>query len=102
MLTVTDNAAEAIRAITRDPDLPESAGLRIFSSEETGPELALRPAPVPESGDEVVANGDARVFLEPQAAALLGNQVLDAEVDPEGQLQFTCHPADSTNGSAPA
>jgi hypothetical protein len=65
-------------------------------------ELALATASVPETGDQIVENEGARVFLEPEAAALLGDQVLDAETDPAGKVQFTCHPAGSTNGSTPA
>jgi Fe-S cluster assembly iron-binding protein IscA len=44
--------------------------------------------PVPAEDDEVIEEQGARVFLEPQAASLLGGKVLDASVE-ENQVAFT-------------
>src|SRR5262245_54513108 len=99
MLTVTENAASAIRAIVEGPELPDGAGLRIFTMDAPSEQLALSTAVNPEVGDEVVENEGARVFLEPAAAAKLGNQILDAEVDDEGKVQFSCHPFPGNDGA---
>jgi len=99
MLTVTESAATAIRAIVEGPELPEGAGLRIFTTDPGHDELALSTAVVPEDGDQVVENAGARVFLEQEAAARLGDQILDAEMDDDGKVQFSCHPSPGGNGS---
>jgi Fe-S cluster assembly iron-binding protein IscA len=48
----------------------------------------LSVVPVPAEDDEVIEDQGARVFLEPQAASLLGDKVLDASID-ENQVAFT-------------
>ena len=99
MLTVTENAASAIRAIVQGPELPDGAGLRIFTMDAPNDQLALSTATTPEAGDQIVENEGARVFLEPAAAAKLGDQILDAEVDDDGKVQFSCHPFPGSNGT---
>jgi iron-sulfur cluster assembly protein len=91
MLVLTENATSAIRALAEFPELPESGGLRITSGEEPQ-ELRLSAAPSPEDGDQVIENGGARVFLESEAAAILDDQVLDAQVDQEGGVKFLVAP----------
>ena len=49
----------------------------------------MSPASGPDETDEVVEEANARVFLEPQAAVVLDDKVLDAQVDDAGQVQFT-------------
>jgi iron-sulfur cluster assembly protein len=100
MLTVTENAASAIRAIVQGPELPDTAGLRIFTMDSPSDQLALSTAVNPESGDQIVENAGARVFLEPAAAAKLGDQVLDAEVGDDGKVEFSCHPFPGSNGTS--
>ena len=63
---------------------PESAGLRITPGNE-GLELMLAAEPVP--GDALIDDGVARVFVKPQAAQLLDEQILDAQVE-DGNLSF--------------
>jgi Fe-S cluster assembly iron-binding protein IscA len=46
------------------------------------------PAGNPESGDQVVENGGARVFLDADAAERLDDQVLDAVMDEQNQVEF--------------
>jgi hypothetical protein len=41
-----------------------------------------------------VDHDPAHVFLEPQAAAILSDRVLDAEPAAEGQVLFTFRPAE--------
>ena len=87
MLTLTPNAATAIRALVDASELPEAGGLRI-SDDPTGTSLTLALAAVPAEDDRVIDDGGAHVFLAPQAANLLDDKTLDAATDTEGRLQF--------------
>lgn len=94
MLTVTEAAAEAISALTAQQGADES-GLRfaLQSMEGEGAQLALSVAPAPQDGDRVVGtDGGAKVFLEPQAAALLDDKVLDVQQDETGDVAFAVLP----------
>ena len=42
----------------------------------------------PQPQDAVVENAGARVFLDTDAAAVLDDRVLDAQIDPQGSVQF--------------
>ena len=89
MLTLTDNAAEVVAKITEQNVAAEEAGLRISQSgtaDET--RLALSPVDAPEPGDQTIVEGSARVFLDANAAMLLDDKLLDAQVDPDGSVQF--------------
>jgi iron-sulfur cluster assembly protein len=80
MLAVTQDAATVIRGLVQAAELPDDSGLRI-TVEEAGEGqvgLGLDVVPEPEDGDEVVAELGAQVFLEPDAANLLDDKVLDA------------------------
>jgi Fe-S cluster assembly iron-binding protein IscA len=90
MLTFTESAATTIRDITSRPGMPDTNGLRI-SSNTANPErpslaVALAQAPAPE--DQVIELPDARVFLEPEAADMLQDKVLDAQVAEDGSVAF--------------
>lgn len=84
MLTLTDQAQTAVRTLTQDPEAPASAGLRITPGNE-GLELML--VAEPQAGDALIDDGGARVFVEPQAAQLLEEQTLDAQVE-DGTVNF--------------
>lgn len=97
MLTLTDRAAEAISTLTRQSDLPDdSAGLRIVAhtaAQDHGRgELSLSLAQAPQGDDAVVESGDARVFLETEAAQALDQQQLDATVGADGGVKFLIAP----------
>lgn len=92
MLVLTENATSAIRALAELPEVPESAGLRITPAEEDPQALRLSAASSPEEGDQVIEEGGARVFLESEAAALLEDRVLDAQVDQQGGVKFLVAP----------
>jgi Fe-S cluster assembly iron-binding protein IscA len=87
MLTVTDNAATAIRDITSQDAVPPGAGLRI-AAEDGGDALVLSLVAQPFEGDQIVDSAGARLFLDRQAAALLDDKELDVTVDPSGEVQF--------------
>ena len=82
MLAISEDAAAAIRGIISSPGVPEGAGLRItreVNTEAGAPRTDLRLSVVagPEEGDEVL---DAeRVFVDPDAAELLDDKLLDAD-----------------------
>jgi iron-sulfur cluster assembly protein len=84
VLTLTDQAQTVVRALTSDPQVPESAGLRIAPGND-GLELLVVAEPVP--GDALIEDGGVRVFVEPQAATLLEDQTLDAQVE-GGEVNF--------------
>ncbi len=53
----------------------------------------------PEPADRVIETGAAAdVFVAPAAVALLDDQVLDAEVGPDGAVMFALHSQGSING----
>lgn len=87
MLTLTPNAANAIRALVDASELPEAGGLRI-SDDPSGTALTLALTAVPAEDDRVIDDAGAHVFLAPHAASLLDDKTLDAGTDAEGRLQF--------------
>ena len=92
MLTLTDNAVTAIRALTSQPELPDDTGLRIMAQGEEAPSFQLALAASPVEGDEVIESDGARVFVEATAAAALTDKSLDAEVDDQGGVAFSVAP----------
>jgi iron-sulfur cluster assembly protein len=89
MLTITSNAAEAIRAIVQSTDVPDDGGIRISIARQNGTqaalELALSPAPM--EGDNVLELNGAHVFLDETAALALDDKALDAEMQ-GGEISF--------------
>jgi len=97
MLTLTDRAAEAVHVLTLQADLPPaSAGLRIVSrsaARNSGQrELTLALTPAPMTGDEIVEQGTARVFVEAQTIETLDHQELDATTGADGAVRFLIAP----------
>jgi len=74
LLALTENAVQAVRGIV--------------SSSDQAPEIQLSVAALPSEDDEVVEEQGARVFLDPEAASLLADKVLDASVE-QNQVAFT-------------
>jgi iron-sulfur cluster assembly protein len=93
LLTLTDQAQTVVRTMTQDPQAPESAGLRIAPGDE-GLELMLVTEPSP--GDALIDDGGVRVFVERQAAQLLDEQTLDAQLE-NGQVNFFLTSPDETS-----
>ena len=90
MLALTDNAVQAVKHIVASTEgSSETGGLRMVAEQEGAQaNFALSVVPLPAEDDEVVEEQDARVFLEPQAASLLDDKVLDAVVE-ENKVSFT-------------
>ena len=98
MLVLTEAAAEAVRSVTSNPQVPEGAGLRIAASapDSGSPaEFQLTAALVPAEDDQVIEAAGARVFLEPHAAAYLEDKILDARFDELGEARFSLGVQDS-------
>jgi Fe-S cluster assembly iron-binding protein IscA len=90
LLALTDNAVEAVKGIVSSAGVAdETGGLRVFA-ERVGDEahFKLGVVELPAEDDQVVEDHGARVFLEPEAASLLEDKVLDATVE-QNQVAFT-------------
>ena len=81
MLTLTEAAREMVRDMVSAGDAPAGSGLRIAAAhdEDGGPALSLELATGPTEGDEVLDEEGLLLFLEPEAASLLDDKILDAE-----------------------
>jgi iron-sulfur cluster assembly protein len=82
VLTLTPTAAEVVRTLVEQSAAPESGGLRIAASTDGGESVELELALVeePEALDETVEQEGATVYLDPEAAELLDDKLLDAQV----------------------
>lgn len=105
MLAVSPTASTAISRALEGAEVPDGAGLRLAAGPQTERGIAIEigfvMAPGPE--DQVVDTGaPADVFIEPSTADLLDDQVLDAEIQPDGAINFSLHPRPSgADGAAP-
>ena len=104
MLTLTPNAAKAVRAlVAKTPVDEQTGGLRIFPG-EPGAQEALQLALVngPEALDEQIDEGGAHVYVEPAVSEALDDKLLDASVT-SGRVQFVVveQPANPGMNSAP-
>jgi iron-sulfur cluster assembly protein len=98
VLTLTDNAAQVIRSVSDEPEVPPDTGLRIASGPEGSGSLSLSVTAGPEAGDEVVESHGVRVYLESEAAEMLNDKTLDAEVDEHGDVAFLIGDQSSQGG----
>ena len=83
VLTLTSDAAEAVRTIAEaSPELPNDSGLRIQARALGEGQVSFDLAMVesPDEGDQVIEEAGARVFVEPDAALILEDKILDAAV----------------------
>lgn len=87
MLTLTDTAAQAVKAIVSQDPAADDGGVRIrHTGAESGYELSVAPAPEP--ADVVVVTDGARVFLDESATLALEDRVLDAALGEDGSVRF--------------
>lgn len=87
MLTLTENASTLIKNLADQTTVADDAGLRI-SAEGDSKNLSVDLIPAPEPTDQVIESAGARVFLEENAAGLLDDKVLDAQLDEGGAVRF--------------
>ncbi|MDP4506889.1 Fe-S cluster assembly protein HesB [Nonomuraea sp. NBC_00507] len=88
MLTLTANAAQAIRDLTASAPETAQSGIRISSQGEGASSLTLSLATAPEPADAIVEAEGARVYLDPVAATVLEDKSLDAGADDQGSVSF--------------
>jgi Fe-S cluster assembly iron-binding protein IscA len=112
VLTLTPTAAEVVRHLVEESPSPDSGGLRIAAGEVTGEGVPLELSLVvePQDADETIEQEGATVYLDPNAAELLDDKLLDAQVA-EDRVTFVLRedepgPEDdltrlSRNGSGP-
>lgn len=94
MLTLTPTAAAVVTNLLEDADLPENASVRIQRGGDPGEEQAIGIAIVDHRGDDdeaVPAGPNNEVFLAPDVAGLLDDQILDADIE-DGNVAFTLRP----------
>jgi Fe-S cluster assembly iron-binding protein IscA len=88
MLTISESAVEVIKVLL-EGDSADESGLRIApvsGGEAEGLQASV--ASAPEGGDEVIEESGVRVFLEPTAASALGDKVLDAQQNENGEISL--------------
>ena len=76
---MTNQAVEVIRGIVEDADVGPNGGLRISGTNEGNGDTALdfELAEEAQTGDAVVREGGAVLFLDETAAAVLADKTLD-------------------------
>jgi iron-sulfur cluster assembly protein len=90
LLALTDNAVDAVKGIVSSSDeVSEEGGLRMVAERVgTQANFQLSVVPLPAQDDEVIEEQGVRVFLEPEAASLLDDKVLDASFE-QNRVSFT-------------
>jgi iron-sulfur cluster assembly protein len=105
MLAISPAASAAIDTALDATTVPDGAGLRLAAGAPTDQGVAIEIAFVTaaDPGDQVIeTDAAADVFVEPQTAELLDDQVLDAGQGPDGTISFTLHPqGSSVDGAGP-
>ena len=87
MLTLTDRAAATIRSLTSQPGIPEETGLRM-TVQESDPGTLTLSLEAPQPDDAVIEDAGARVFIQQDAASIVEDRELDAQLDDEGRASF--------------
>jgi Fe-S cluster assembly iron-binding protein IscA len=77
-----------VKGIVSSSEVPETGGLRMVAERAGTQDFQLSVVRLPAEDDEVIDEQGARVFLEPEAASLLDDRVLDADVE-QDQVAFT-------------
>jgi iron-sulfur cluster assembly protein len=89
MLALTDTAVEVVKQIVAIDGPADAAGLRLVAVEGgSQARFQVSVAAMPGEDDEVVETHGARIFLEPHAASLLDDKLLDASVE-QNDVSFT-------------
>jgi Fe-S cluster assembly iron-binding protein IscA len=104
MLAISPNASEAISRALEGADVPDGAGLRLATGahSERGVAIEISFVTEAEPADQVIeTSAPVDVFVEPVAARVLEDQVLEAELQPDGAIAFSLSGPASTNGTAP-
>ena len=92
MLTLTENASTIVKNLTAQATDSPEGGLRISASDHSESTFSVTVEPAPEALDQVITDGDARVFVEETASVVLDDKVLDAQLDDQGAVHFQLDP----------
>jgi Fe-S cluster assembly iron-binding protein IscA len=91
MLTITDQAVEAIRMLLGR----EQGGVRISVASSPlnghGPGLIVEPVLEPQVDDTVIETGEFALYVDESALEVLEDQVLDADADGDS-VRFSVRP----------
>lgn len=93
MLTLTENASTIVKTLVEQNLPTQDAGLRFSQLDGQESALTVETAEQALPGDQVIEQAGAKVFLDETAAVALGDQILDADVDDTGSVQFSITPA---------
>ncbi|GAA2732933.1 hypothetical protein GCM10009867_09940 [Pedococcus aerophilus] len=93
MLTLTENASTIVKTLVDQTEVGDDAGLRFSQEDPAAGALTVTTSEQPVPGDAVVESDGAKVFLDETAAVALADQVLDANVDQSGAVQFSIIPS---------
>ncbi len=94
MLAISPKASEAISLALVGAAIPDGAGLRLTPGPRSAEGTAIHVTFVTERqpGDQVIGTGAAAdVFVAPAAVELLEDQVLDADLGPDGAITFALY-----------
>jgi Fe-S cluster assembly iron-binding protein IscA len=78
--------------------MPDDAGMRIGATGEAEFTIEIVGEPAPD--DQVIEQGEARVFVDSEAAPMLDNAQLDARIQGD-QVAFGLTAMGGNNGAAP-
>ena len=92
MLTLTETATTAVKAIISGNPDASGGGLRIGQGPDDNPGFAVSVVAEPVPGDSTVESDGAKVFLEPATSAVLDDKMLDAQVGENGAVTFALVP----------
>jgi len=87
--TGANGILDPYKIVSSSEEVSETGGLRVVAERagiQTNFQLSV--VPLPAEDDEVIEEEGALVFLEPEAASLLDDKVLDARVE-QDQVAFT-------------
>ena len=101
MLTISPKTSDAISLALEGAVIPDGAGLRLMPGPRSAEGTAVHITFVTERepADQVIETGAAAdVFVAPAAVELLADQVLDAEVGPDGAIAFALYTQGAFNG----
>ena len=91
MLTLTETATTAVKAIISGNPEVEGGGLRIGQGLDDSAGFAVSIVASPQPGDATVESDGAKVFLEAGASDILDDKTLDAQID-NGSVTFALVP----------
>lgn len=101
MLAISPKASDAISLALERASVPDGAGLRLTPGPRgvEGTPVHITFVTEAEPADEVIETGAVvAVFVAPAAVELLDDQVLDADIGPDGAIVFALYTKGSVNG----